>query len=194
MNDDDELTDEERATLAALPRHTVPPARLEESVVRSLRARGVLSHATPWRLPVLAAAALALFALGLAAGRVTGRDGRAAPAARSEAPRFVILVFGDAGAVTGADEAALVAEYGAWARSVPRPGTIHLGDKLAPEARLLDGAGGAIAERDLGAESPGELGGLFVVEAKGWDEALAVARTCPHLKHGGRLVVRRVET
>ena len=37
-----------------------------------------------------------------------------------------------------------------------------------------------------------EVSGFFVIEAKDLDAAIAVARTCPHLRHGGRITVRAI--
>jgi hypothetical protein len=184
MNDD--LTPEERAAFQALPKTAEPPPRLEDAVVGALFAQGVLRPRRSWRAPALLAAALALFAAGLAIGR--------APSTRAPyGSRFLLLLF-DETASAPAEEASRVAEYGAWVRGLAHPGTIARGDKLAPEARLLTRSASGVSETPLGAEaSPGALGGLFVIEAKSWAEALALARTCPHLAHGGRVVVRKVQ-
>ncbi len=69
-----ELTEAERAAFAALPRERAPGELLEQRVVRALRAEGYLG-APPaanraWRRTTLrAAAAIALFAGGVATGR-----------------------------------------------------------------------------------------------------------------------------
>jgi hypothetical protein len=34
--------------------------------------------------------------------------------------------------------------------------------------------------------------GYFVISARDADEARRIAATCPHLRHGGRIVLRRV--
>src|SRR5262249_27724001 len=107
--------------------------------------------------------------------------------------RYLLLLF-DETAATPAHEADRVREYGAWVRGLAHPGTIVRGDKLAPEARLLTEKAGVVSETALDAAAPaGALGGPFVIEARSWDEALALAKTCPHLAHGGRVVVRKVE-
>jgi hypothetical protein len=36
------------------------------------------------------------------------------------------------------------------------------------------------------------LSGYFVIEAANWEEAVALARTCPHLRYGGRIALRPV--
>jgi hypothetical protein len=74
-NDEDEvLTPEERALLTSLPREMAPSDMLEERVVRALRKEGHFGSAVPARNERLKAvlriaAAIALFAGGVAAGR-----------------------------------------------------------------------------------------------------------------------------
>jgi hypothetical protein len=63
-----------------------------------------------------------------------------------------------------------------------RGAEIH-GEKLAPESRRIGAAAAA--------EAP--LGGYFIVEAKDWDAAMEIARSCPHLAHGGTIEVREIE-
>lgn len=78
MNDDHDLTPEERAAFAHLPREQVPGRMLEERTVHALRERGLLGgrhHARPpvWRTwPTAAAAAVALFVSGIAVGQWIG--------------------------------------------------------------------------------------------------------------------------
>ena len=79
--DEIELTSEERAALAALPREMAPSDLLEERVVRALRNRGEFdspvrgksSLVLAWRV----AAAMALFAGGVATERYLLIDGSA---------------------------------------------------------------------------------------------------------------------
>lgn len=70
-HDEIELTAEERMLLASLPREKRPSDLLEERVVRSLRKDGHLGVQSRRGLPIAwrVAAALALFAGGVATGR-----------------------------------------------------------------------------------------------------------------------------
>lgn len=74
-NDDTELTRDEIAALAALPRQMRPSDLLEERVVRALRADGHFGAPRRSRIPrgirlaMRIAAAIALFAGGVATGR-----------------------------------------------------------------------------------------------------------------------------
>jgi len=40
----------------------------------------------------------------------------------------------------------------------------------------------------------GEVAGLFIVVAENEEAAKAIARTCPHLRHNGRVVVKAIES
>ncbi len=89
MTGPDDLTSEERRALDALPREKQPRAALEDRVVAALERRGLLAiplvgarggrrRIAPW-LAGAAAASLALFASGFAAGQYFGaRSGAAA--------------------------------------------------------------------------------------------------------------------
>src|SRR5262249_57664935 len=99
---------------------------------------------------------------------------------------FVLFVY-DAPSEAAMSEAQMqerVSEYRNWAIGLRRSGASIRGEKLQPGRR----------ER-LGPAAPGEapLGGYFVISAKDWDAAMEVARSCPHLKHGGAIEGRQIE-
>lgn len=72
-DDHTELTPQEEAAFAALPRERAASAMLEERTVRGLRARGLL-HGRPWyRRPSLALAGLAAAAALFLGGVTTGQ-------------------------------------------------------------------------------------------------------------------------
>ena len=89
---DEPLTPQEREAFAALPREREPSRLLEERTVRALRDRGLVRSGKPrrFRFPVswmagAAAAAVALFMTGVAAGQYAA--GREAARAVAEAQR-----------------------------------------------------------------------------------------------------------
>jgi RNA polymerase sigma-70 factor (ECF subfamily) len=178
-----EWTEEERSALDRLDREMTPPPDAEERIVAALAARGMLGKRRrllrgPW--PWLLAAAAALFGAGLSVGRREGAATRPAPPSR-----FVLFLF-DEGERGGGDR---VAEYKAWARGIGS-GRYVAGEKLKPGGLwLTDGASGPAADA-----GPSEkMGGYFVIEAADLAGALAVARSCPHLRHGGRILVRHID-
>jgi hypothetical protein len=185
-DDDRDLSAEERRELEQLPREADPPADLEERIVAELRTRGHLRAPRSGRGPGLAAAA-GLFAAGLGLGAAGG--GWIGPAPSPEAPErgslFLLLLYEGPGDEDGPGaEAKRVAEYGAWARELRGAGHLEGAEKLESRARLLgEGPPGA---------SPTEPRGYFLLRATSLDEAIALARGCPHLRHGGRVAVHAV--
>jgi hypothetical protein len=187
MTEDDGLTPEETRALEALRSEAAPPPALEEATLARLRAEGLVRR-RPRRgaFPriLAAAAALALFAAGLAVGRRTILSNAASAA--DSAPRFVLFLYDapEEPAMSDAQMQERVSEYRNWAIALRgRGATIH-GEKLrrGPQERLGPAESG---------EAP--LGGYFVISAKDWDAAMEVARSCPHLKHGGTIEVREIE-
>jgi hypothetical protein len=169
------------------PESIEPPARLQERVVESLRARALLRAprsvlAPRWAWPVAIAAGLLLFAGGWAVGRRTAPEPGAGPAAGLR--HYTLLLYeGPRFNVGGTPEAALVREYTAWAHGLAGKGRLVAGEKLGTN------------EWTLGDQSETSSGptGFFVIAAIGDDEALAIARTCPHLRYGGTVSVRPID-
>jgi hypothetical protein len=187
--DEDELTDAERSALAGLSAESAVPAGLEDRVVESLRVRGLIA-ASPRRWSggwPAAAAALALFLSGLAAGRWT-RPAAPVPGAASDEPAYLLLLYPGPAYVAGdaAEEAKRVAEYGAWAEKLQREGRLLGAEKLGDDTLVLEGRDGPVAS----GEGPQ---GYFIVRARTLDEARSIARACPHLGHGGRVTVQVVD-
>jgi hypothetical protein len=185
-NDPDERL---RRELARLPRELVPPKGLEARVVAALRERGWLAAARPrldpWRLGGAVAASLALLLAGFWLGRQGGHRGH--PLA---VPSYLLILRpGAAFNREGWSDARLTAETGAWARR--RLGVRHfvVGEKL-------DMDGWFVKPSRVAGMSPMDLqdapDGFFVIVASSDQEALAIARSCPFLRHGGRIEVRRI--
>ncbi|HEV2735746.1 MAG TPA: YciI family protein, partial [Longimicrobiaceae bacterium] len=80
----------------------------------------------------------------------------------------------------------VIEKYRAWSEGLAAAGKMVDGHKLADEGgRTLSRRGGETAVTDGPyLEAREVVGGLFVVEADGYDEAAEIARGCPHLEHG----------
>jgi hypothetical protein len=63
-------------------------------------------------------------------------------------------------------------EYALWADSLARLGKLDRGGKLLPR---------------------GEISGLFIIRAADDADAARIAATCPHIKYGGHVEVKRFE-
>ena len=187
MSDRDDLTPEEKRALNALSAGPEPPPALEEAVVSRLAANGLIGKrrwpGMVWGLA--AAAGLALFALGVAFG-----SRRAPESSAPQAPamtRYVLFLYDapEETTLSAAEMAARVSEYRDWAIGLRRAGSDITGEKLAPESLDLGAAGAAAG--------PFPLGGYFVFSAKDPAAALEIARSCPHIRHGGRAALRPIE-
>jgi hypothetical protein len=107
-------------------------------------------------------------------------------------PRFVFVLhepqalFAESDAV---EVARAVDEYRRWAQGLGARGQLEAGEKLADREGFELFPGRAPVARGEG----GGIGGFFVVRAADYEEALALARGCPHLAHGGWIEIRRIE-
>jgi hypothetical protein len=160
------------------------PPELERRVVDALKARGLIRPRRSF--PTFAvAAALAVFVSGVGLGRATMAPVVAPdPGARV----FALLLYPGTGvAPTPEAVQARVREYGQWARELRSRGQMIGGEKLkAASAVHLGGA-------PNGSDAGESLQGFFLVRARTLADAERIARTCPHLRHGGAIALREVD-
>jgi hypothetical protein len=89
---------------------------------------------------------------------------------------------------------AIIARYGAWAGGLAERGKLRGGHKLADDGGRhvrRDGERMTVTDGPY-AEAREVVGGLFMIEAADMDEAVAIAKTCPHMDLGW-IEVRAVE-
>lgn len=90
---------------------------------------------------------------------------------------------------------AVIGEYVAWRHKVEAEG------KYVSAEKLKDEGGRHLVRTDDGlrvtdgpyAEAVEVIGGYFTITADSYDDAIATASECPHLKFGGRIELREVE-
>lgn len=89
-----------------------------------------------------------------------------------------------------AEMQSIITEYVAWRQRMGAAGKITGGHKLRDEGgkHLV---GSTVAEGPY-AEATEVIGGLFEVEAADYEEAVEIARSCPHLRFG-RIELREIE-
>ena len=188
MQDEDfDWTEEERAELDALRRRHLPP-ELEGRVIERLRASGLLArHEAPassrrWLL----AAGLALLVVGFGLGRWQAQrssNGRPMP----PTPSYILLLHQDASYRWGPGRIALMAEEDRWARGLQNKAELIAGEALTDEGHLVT------PTRTVERLAPGDyVSGFFLLSVTSDERALAIARSCPHLTHGGRVELRRI--
>ena len=165
-------------------------------------ARVPTRRAWAWGALALAACLAAFFAgtsiSDRGAGRGSAEPGTVGPPSEPSAERWLLLLYEDAAyqaPATDEEHAGRVAEYSAWANDLAERGIVVEGEELAGpvDSEMLDGRRGTI-ETGPGAPSGpvGTVSGYFVIEAPDQAAAVAIARTTPHLAHGGTVVVRRI--
>ena len=188
MNDDEDI----RGLLGPLFPQANPPAALEARVESSLIAAGLLRGGRgrrDWRAPLLVAltAGIACFAAGFGIGTARHSVDRGGPSDSRNTARFALLLYGAPLAQTSPSD---VEEHKRWAARLATEGHSIYGEKLAS-------GGGSLLPSPAGATpiNPPDsaLQGFFVVSARSEAEAIEVARSSPHYRHGGRVVVRRIE-
>lgn len=169
---------------AALGHGPDVPAALEARVVGALRAEGLIRTRGLSPLVMRIAASLLIFVGGAIAGRFAWPE--TSPQRPSDAPaRYLLLLAGDV--TPAADGSTRAAEYGEWARSVAARGIAVSGEELSTHAQVVSQKPSATFP-DLSS-----AGGYFLISAADDAEAVSLARTCPHVKYGGSIVVRRVQ-
>ena len=128
-----------------------------------------------------AAAAVLLLTVGILIGRsIPARtDERAV-----NAPRFLFLLTD---LDTSGDDAARSEAYRQWAVQQRDSGRQISGERLAD-------SGVAVVSRGEAPIGRTEVQGFFVVSASTMDEAVAVARSSPHVRSGGTIIVRPIDT
>jgi hypothetical protein len=177
--------------LRSMLRAPAVPVGLKQRVERSLKNEGLLSPRARkplWRSPLTAAlaAAVAFFAIGLSIGSARSRLN--SQPTSIPATSFALLFY-DGSASKEADSD--VDAHRSWATELAHSGHSVSGEKLAPRALVTYGDKSWVAAASSGDAA---LKGFFLVSAHSEAEALAIARSSPHFKHGGRIVVRRIES
>jgi hypothetical protein len=88
---------------------------------------------------------------------------------------------------------AIIDEYRQWALDREKEGRLVSAEKLADDTRVMAGRGDQMTVATT-ANSDRALGGYFLITAPSLDDAIALAKTHPHLKYGGEVEVRPIES
>jgi len=113
--------------------------------------------------------------------------------------QYALLCYADEkgwGALTEAQQAEIMDDYGAWTQAIVRSGHYRAGTKLCSTSAattLREKDGRRITTDGPFAETREQLGGLHLVECRDLDEALAIAGRIPTLRVGCTVEVRPVE-
>ncbi|WP_020400400.1 YciI family protein [Kordiimonas gwangyangensis] len=88
----------------------------------------------------------------------------------------------------------IIKEYTAWTEKMIAEGRFLGGEKLKdePGRNLTTGAGGVEVHAGPFTEPNEMIGGYMTIEAADYDEAVEIAKTCPHVKYG-RIELREID-
>lgn len=110
-------------------------------------------------------------------------------------PNYILLLRDNPDQFAGVSPAemeAIIGRYVAWRESVEAKGHTISGEKLQDGTGRVLRPGVAGAADGPYAEAKEVVGGFFMISAADYDQAVALARTCPHADFGS-IEVRQVE-
>ena len=98
-------------------------------------------------------------------------------------------------ALSPSDIQAIIEQYRIWSRKLAEAGRLVEGHKLSDEGgkRVRAGKGSPLVTDGPYAESKDVIGGLFVVKASSYDEAVKLVSDCPHLRGRNEIELRKIE-
>jgi hypothetical protein len=167
-----------------------PPAELSARVQRTLTERGLVRQ--PSRPGSVWVPRVGLIAAGVMLGIVgrgayhDARESSGPTSTSAPAAQYVLLLYGAPLGDTGVVHLAREREYGRWASALDGGARWVGGNELHDVVAQL---GGPPSVPDAASE---RLAGYFVIAAPSPQRATEVARSCPHLKYGGRVVVMTI--
>ena len=158
--------------------------RIEDSVVANLHQENLIrSKQQPWAQSSIRRSFVAASLLLI--GGLSGHFGPQILVPISAGEDYVLLLYG--ARAKGPEIEVRTREYGAWARQIDGLSETELisASALSEQPVLLSSPNGApgVVTTD---QSPV---GYFVIKAKSAQDALRVARSAPHLRHGGSIML-----
>ncbi|MGD8330840.1 MAG: YciI family protein [Acidobacteriota bacterium] len=153
-----------------------------------------------WWVAVAAAATLVLAVpVTWWTARATVESGPAAMATGQPVgsqPSYVLVLHGtwpDGATITPEERQRRAAEYWGWTTELAEEGILMAaGDLRWEPGERLGPTGTPIPVSNDEVEAPQYLVGMLAVRAASYEDAVALAEQCPHLRYGGRVSVRRV--
>lgn len=188
------LTPEEKKRLQIDTPDDRVPSYLITKIIKKMKQENLIMEPRPllsrsWTgLAASLLFGIGLFAVGYYAGKPEeSKDSIAI--ATPKAAKFILLVHNDD--LPAQDPMQQVREYSAWLQDI-KAKRFAEGEHLHGNGWILSGIDQGRTEARSEFMGRQELGGYFTFEADNADEALAIAKTCPHLKYKGTLELREV--
>jgi len=159
--------------------------------------RRIPKRVSPWWIPAAVAASLLLAFPLWAPDAETGVAVELPASARPSTPdaSFVLVLHGrwpDATDLSPAATQARAAEYWDWTGQLASRGVLVAAGDLSWEPGTRVDPRGVIAASSEVLNEPDFVVGMFALRVSTYEDAVALARECPHLRFGGSVSVRRV--
>lgn len=109
-------------------------------------------------------------------------------------PRFMVMMHENDNAwekLSAEEKQRMMERYFAWAEELRRGDHMRGGDPLVRGGRVLRVVGSEVVDGPF-TETKEVLTGYFMLEARDLEEAARLARGCPALTHGEKVIVREV--
>ncbi len=173
------------AKVKALEHTMAPPSDLEDRVIARLKNEKLIRSGNTARsflkVSLVAAAMAAIFCSG-----IVFHSWLTSLTIKVSMSEKTYMLFLREGAEfrqprTESELRARVEAYRKWAVDLRKKGVPITGTKLRDEATLLNVSG-----------LETQIGGYFLVDAATYQEAIAIAKSCPHLNYGGAIEVRPI--
>lgn len=143
-----------------------------------------------WSRSLLCSLLLATF---LVAPGLAGEGAQTKPAASPSS--FLLLLHEDSTYQACPPEQlpARIQEYSKWANQLAERGQMVAAEKLQDTGMVLtNGSERPAKAEELPGGNPGGVAGYFVIQADDYPAAAKIAATCPHLKYGGKILLREI--
>jgi hypothetical protein len=176
MNNEEDLSPKEKELFNTLSRQASHNLALESRIVDHLRKEGLIKAASSRIKITLRWAALIVFGIGLFL------FGAFYSSALKEDSYTFILLLSNSEQMFTEDPSGRFEEYGRWSTEIQKQGISITGEKLS-SSKVTIGT----------TENTGSIfTGFFLVSVSSEAEAVKLAGTCPHIKYGGAIEIRKI--
>ncbi|MEM6647480.1 MAG: YciI family protein [Bacteroidota bacterium] len=145
------------------------------------------------RLPSIVRSAVValLIACGFALGWASGAGVFMSGGTDGQTQYMVLLRGGDFADRSPEEMQRIVGEFQGWAEELQQAGRFLAGDELAEDGRVLARERGQTITQTFAMGAAG-IGGYFIISARDYDEAVAIASESPQLDYGGTVEIRPI--
>jgi hypothetical protein len=171
--------------LGRLPREKAPPRALEEATVAKLRTAGFLKSAPQARAPGSLSLATWVLAASIAAIAFVGSSVYRSSQPQPSDPLFALTVYTAESTEDSATKVSQADELDRWALSV----NAAQGPSSARSAVDINSDSIIVEEEPYRNK---QIVRTYYITAPSKDSAASIAKNCPSIKHGGRVVVQAV--